>query len=197
MTCRDTYNIPQNGAVRIHKDYRFRNRPCFYGQVLFSDEFCLPDVLWITSNCVISLQTHRETLHSVLSATTTRRLKICLARTPDVTSNGKNWVKCLAKRCTFGCCRCTHPVCDHSMVSNQWGVGCSSCNNPLVLDPGQSGPKWRFCCNACGICVPLCEGAEKLSLSNEDCENCGARLINVSYKGRYILLRLFFHEPLT
>lgn len=59
----------------------------------------------------------------------------------------------------------------------------------MVLDP-QSGPKWRLTCNKCASVVGLFEGATKLKVCEEECNECGARQVHVEYKVNLTYLNL-------
>ncbi|KAM7300250.1 DNA topoisomerase 3-beta-1 [Ixodes scapularis] len=81
----------------------------------------------------------------------------------------------------IGCNSCTHPTCPHSMMANGISV-CPECTSGvLVLDPA-SAPKWKIGCNRCDVIVQLCEDARKVSVEDEQCEECGSQVISVEYK---------------
>lgn len=80
-----------------------------------------------------------------------------------------------------GCNSCTHPTCPYSLNSN--GIcNCSNCDfGVLVLDPS-SGPKWKIGCNRCDTIINLFDDAQKISVQEECCDECGSQTVNVEYK---------------
>ncbi|KAK3783011.1 hypothetical protein RRG08_015351 [Elysia crispata] len=81
----------------------------------------------------------------------------------------------------LGCNECTHPSCPHAFSQN--GVSeCVECDQGiLVLDP-TSAPKWRMACNKCSVVIHFFEGATKVSVKEDSCEDCAANLVDVSFK---------------
>jgi hypothetical protein len=71
------------------------------------------------------------------------------------------------------CCSTQGVVKCPQACSDGWGV--------LVLDP-QSAPKWRLCCNKCPVVVGVFDGAQKVRVSNKQCDDCGAQLLSAEYK---------------
>uniref|UniRef100_A0A8C5ADQ4 DNA topoisomerase n=1 Tax=Gadus morhua TaxID=8049 RepID=A0A8C5ADQ4_GADMO len=79
-----------------------------------------------------------------------------------------------------GCNQCTHPSCQHSLVS--LGIGqCVECEGGvLVLDP-TSAPKWRMACNSCNVLVHFFEHAHRVQVAPESCDACEASLVAVDF----------------
>ncbi|XP_067144334.1 DNA topoisomerase 3-beta-1 isoform X1 [Centruroides vittatus] len=80
-----------------------------------------------------------------------------------------------------GCNSCTHPACPHSLTVN--GVAsCSQCEfGVLVLDPA-SGPKWKLSCNRCDVIIHVFEDAQRLTVGEETCTDCGSQKMLIEYK---------------
>ncbi|XP_052821520.1 DNA topoisomerase 3-beta-1 isoform X2 [Octopus bimaculoides] len=79
-----------------------------------------------------------------------------------------------------GCNECTHPTCQHAFSQN--GVSeCLECSQGILVLDQSSAPKWRMACNKCSLVINLLEGAHKVTLKDDDCEECGASIINVDY----------------
>merc|ERR1712137_1351097 len=81
------------------------------------------------------------------------------------------------------CWDCVHPTCRHGL--NQVGVfTCPEehCNGTVCLDVN-SAPKWQMDCNICMFELKLFEkdGAHKISVSKDECEECGSRLMHVEF----------------
>ena len=88
-TCSDTYNIPQNGSVKVHMDYRF---VCSVRNQIFDlirndlfEIFVASDVRWTILSFVTS-HLRRHIFHFVRFATTTHLSKTCRKKTPDAIS---------------------------------------------------------------------------------------------------------------
>ncbi|CAI4230836.1 unnamed protein product [Auanema sp. JU1783] len=80
-----------------------------------------------------------------------------------------------------GCDLCEHPSCPQSFIATGL-CGCiRDCGGVLVLDPN-SKPKWRFCCNKCASVVAVFDGASKLKVTDNSCEECNSQLLNIEYK---------------
>ncbi|XP_064471514.1 DNA topoisomerase 3-beta-1-like [Ornithodoros turicata] len=80
-----------------------------------------------------------------------------------------------------GCNSCAHPTCPQSMLA--LGVcACPGCpTGVLVLDPASS-PRWKVACNRCDVIIQLCEDARKISVEDEQCDECGSQMVSVEYK---------------
>lgn len=80
----------------------------------------------------------------------------------------------------MGCNECTHPTCQHAFSQN--GVAeCLECSQGILVLDQSSAPKWRMACNKCNLVINLLEGAYKVILKDDDCEECGASIIHVDY----------------
>ncbi|EDO44262.1 predicted protein [Nematostella vectensis] len=79
----------------------------------------------------------------------------------------------------MGCNQCTHPTCPHS--EEALGVAdCLECEKGMLnLDP-TSAPKWRLACNMCNVVIHMCEGAFRISLSEDECD-CGSSKLDVDF----------------
>ena len=82
------------------------------------------------------------------------------------------------------CASCTHPTCGHGL--NSLGVsGCVDCDSGvLVLDPA-SIPKWKLVCNSskCNTIVRIFSDAAKVTVLNEDCEECDEGVMKMRVGG--------------
>uniref|UniRef100_T1JEW7 DNA topoisomerase n=1 Tax=Strigamia maritima TaxID=126957 RepID=T1JEW7_STRMM len=140
-TCDETYNVPQNGIIKVYKELKCP-----------LDEFEL--LLWSGGTKGKSFPF----------------CPYCFNNPPfrDMRKGG-------------GCNSCTHQTCVHAL--NSTGVSnCFECEGGvLVLDPS-SGPKWKLGCNKCDVIIHLFEDAQKLSVDDETCEECGSQIVTVEYK---------------
>lgn len=81
----------------------------------------------------------------------------------------------------LGCNSCTHPTCPNGMSVN--GVcSCFACENGVIVLDAASGPKWKFGCNQCDIIVRAFEGAHKVTVNRDTCEECQSQSVSVEYK---------------
>lgn len=123
--CDETYNLPQNGVVRIYKELKCP-----------LDDFEL--LSWSAGNKGKSYPlcpycyNHPPFRYNIECIC--RLIKVKIKKLYRDMKKGS------------GCNACTHPSCPHSLNSN----GVSSCvecdGGVLVLDPA-SGPKWKLSCN--------------------------------------------------
>ncbi|XP_047507915.1 DNA topoisomerase 3-beta-1 isoform X2 [Pieris napi] len=79
----------------------------------------------------------------------------------------------------FGCNSCTHPTCSYGV--NSTGVsGCIDCDGVLVLDP--SSPRWKLTCNRCDVIINVFDDASRVTVSDQQCPDCGAQQVTVEYR---------------
>ncbi|XP_059150612.1 DNA topoisomerase 3-beta-1-like isoform X1 [Physella acuta] len=81
----------------------------------------------------------------------------------------------------MGCNECTHPTCSHAFGQN--GVSeCVECDSGVLVLDHTSGPKWRMACNKCSVVVHFFDGASRVSVKEDSCEECGANVVEVAFK---------------
>ncbi len=79
------------------------------------------------------------------------------------------------------CSECTVPHCAFSL---QKLAVCpcdnEACSGTMVLDL-ISAPKWKMACSVCNSALMLPEGAKKISVSDNICQQCGAMELRVDF----------------
>lgn len=81
-----------------------------------------------------------------------------------------------------GCNECLHPSCQFSLARTGIAV-CIECDGGVLVLDQTSAPKWRMCCNKCNVVVEFQEDAHiyKISVSIDNCEACGAKVLDVIF----------------
>ena len=84
----------------------------------------------------------------------------------------------------FPCSTCRHPTCRHSPAKRGIGVPCPSCSTgELVLDPVAQPAIWRIDCPTCDFLLRLPDTVHSTKvLVNETCDECEARILEITYK---------------
>ncbi|KAK9679112.1 hypothetical protein K7432_016409, partial [Basidiobolus ranarum] len=82
----------------------------------------------------------------------------------------------------MGCNHCPHPTCPHSLTVNAI-ISCPDeiCQGVMVLD-GTSAPRWKLGCNTCNLVTNFHDSVHQVTLSDNICEDCMAKLITISFQ---------------
>eukprot|EP00796_Vickermania_ingenoplastis_P008249 gene8249-5770_t len=85
------------------------------------------------------------------------------------------------KEVHMACDECRHPTCEHSLATN-YVCDCidEHCRGMMAFVPRTAG-KWRICCNTCVMMIKLPPTAQRVSVSGSECEDCGARCLNLLF----------------
>ncbi|KAI9209300.1 DNA topoisomerase 3-beta-1-like protein [Polychytrium aggregatum] len=82
----------------------------------------------------------------------------------------------------MGCNACVHPTCRHSLTTTAI-TSCpdEGCNGVLVLD-ATSAPRWKMGCNKCNIVSSFNDVVNEITIQDDVCGDCGARLMTVQFQ---------------
>ena len=82
---------------------------------------------------------------------------------------------------TMSCAECHHPTCRESLTTN-YVCDCidESCLGAMAFVTSSTG-KWKICCNRCPMMIMLPPTANKVKVANQECEDCGARKMSLTF----------------
>lgn len=81
----------------------------------------------------------------------------------------------------MACDECRHPTCEHSLATN-YVCDCVDgfCTGSMAFVPRTAG-KWKVCCNKCPMMIKLPPTAQRVYVSSEECQDCGANCLDIMF----------------
>ena len=183
QTCQATYNLPQGGAIKTY--FNFQCPLDNFELVVSHVEGGKSTVLCPRCyNDPPALEELAAGVASKLLPPPAAKPSSELTKSVSATAQPAAAAPAPARdsgMLVMSCADCTHPTCRESLTTN-YVCDCvdEHCTGAMAFVTRSTG-KWKICCNTCTAMLLLPPEAAKVRVVDEECDDCGARLMSLVF----------------